>query len=89
MNGKARPSITSDRSIGVIPLCEEFYVEDGKKYEWSTVSESEKIDILKLLIRGSNAKDRALWIAAEELSDFGEGQQEIYTRLAVAGGAIL
>ena len=86
MSEKVKPSIPAARCIGVVPLCEEFYIPTrGVKLEWSSVSEEKKIELLKTLTRAVNAKDRALWAAAEELSNFGEGQREIYCRLSSEG----
>lgn len=78
MNGNRR-IVSSKRMaicLGPVPLSEE---EDYGSY-----SESKKIEILRKFARAINKRERALWIAAEQLSNFGEGHGEIYSNLLKA-----
>ncbi len=71
-----KPSIPSAVCHGPVQLSEE---------DFAAFSEEKKVRTLVNFARAINNRERALWHAAEKLSDFGEGQEVIYRELLRAG----
>ncbi len=72
-----KPSIPSAVCHGPVQLSE---TED-----FAAFLEEKKVRTLVNFARAINNRERALWHAAEKLSDFGEGQGVIYGELLQAG----
>lgn len=77
-----KPSIRPAVCLGPLIFRPDKYIDRlGKVMDWEDAPREETIRLIKHTLRGVNILNKALWQAAEELSDFGEGQNEIYTRL--------